>query len=67
MAFRISKIGRQIIALVFISVMVSMVAVSGIFAVTQVRSMLAMRKSAIEAAGLVYASAVAALSAAVWR
>jgi diguanylate cyclase (GGDEF)-like protein len=59
MAFRISKIGRRIIALVFVSVMVSMVAVSGIFAVTQVRSMLAMRKSAIEAAGLVYASAVA--------
>ena len=54
-----SKIARRIIALVFVSVMVSMVAVSSIFAVTQTYNTLAMRKSGIEAAGFVYGSAVA--------
>jgi hypothetical protein len=41
MAFRTSKIARRIIALVFVSVMVSMVTVSGIFVVTQIRGTLA--------------------------
>ena len=57
--FRKSKIAQRIIALVFTSVMVSIITVSSIFVFTQIQGTIAIRKSSVEATGMVYASAVA--------
>ncbi|MGE3832197.1 MAG: putative bifunctional diguanylate cyclase/phosphodiesterase [Parvibaculaceae bacterium] len=56
---RKSRIAQRIVALVFISVTVSILTVSSIFIFTQIRGAIDIRKSSVEATGMVYASAVA--------
>ena len=57
--FHKSKIARRIVVLVFISVMASIITVSSVFIFNQIRGAIDIRKSSIEATGMVYASAVA--------
>jgi diguanylate cyclase (GGDEF)-like protein len=54
-----NKIGRRIVLLVFLSVTLSVIAMTGMLLWLQLKDSIAARKSAIEATGYVYASAVA--------
>jgi diguanylate cyclase (GGDEF)-like protein len=55
----LSKIGRRIVALVFLAVVISITVVTGIFLWLQLRDNLGIRRAAIESTGFVYASAMA--------
>jgi diguanylate cyclase (GGDEF)-like protein len=54
-----NKIGRRIIALVLVSVLLSIVTVTGIFAWLQLGENIANRKAGIEATGYIFAAAIA--------
>jgi diguanylate cyclase (GGDEF)-like protein len=54
-----SKIGRRIVALVLVSVVLSIVTVTAIFASLQLNETIANRRASIEATGYVFASAIA--------
>ena len=54
-----NRIGRRIVVLVFTSVMISIVCVTSLFLWFQLQDNLATRRSAVEATGYVYASAIA--------
>jgi diguanylate cyclase (GGDEF)-like protein len=55
----LSKIGRRIVALVFLAVVISITVVTSLFLWLQLRDNLGIRRSAIESTGFVYASAMA--------
>jgi len=54
-----SKIGRRIVVLVFVSVILSVVTLTGAFLVLQLHGTIEARKAGIQATGYVFASAIA--------